>query len=164
MPDLLQHILSSFHAVDLGQLVLQRLCPHRFDRFLVHATGVIIADLFRIGLIALCFRRFLRDRVERVVVVLDQLIETAPARIFRRNFGALDPAAVGAEKKMVRWFERVGYWQAFSWRRPRATCRLTAFSPAQSAPATQTRPPNLTTKRKATSSSWNVKVLTELTK
>ncbi len=109
MRDFFQHILSIFHRVDLAQLVLQRLGPHGVDRLLVHSTRVVIADLLQFwrGLwIGLGLCRFFRDRVQRIVVPFDQLIETAPARIFRRNFRALDPTAIGVEKEIVRRLHR----------------------------------------------------------
>ena len=106
MRDFLQHILSIFDAVDLCQLVLQRFGPHRFNRFLVHPARVIIANFFRNGVTAFRLRRFLRDRVERVVVVLDQNVKAAPARLVRRNLRALDPTAVRVKKEIVRRLDR----------------------------------------------------------
>ena len=110
MRDLLQHIMSIFHVVDLGQLVLQRLGLHCVDRLFIHPARVVITDLlhFRRDLwIGFGLGRFFRNHVQRVVVVLDQLIETAPARIFRRNFSALDPTAVRVKKEIVRRFYRL---------------------------------------------------------
>jgi len=109
MRDFFEHIVAIFHRVDALDLVGQRHGAHGFDRFLIHAAAVIIADLlrFRRGFwIGMRLRRFLRNLVQCVVVLLDQFVEAAPARIFRWNFRAFDPAAVCVHKKIVLRLDR----------------------------------------------------------
>jgi len=48
--------------------------------------------------------RFLGDVVQRVVVLLNQLVEAAPARVLGWDFRPLDPTAVGVKEKIVGWF------------------------------------------------------------
>ncbi len=43
--------------------------------------------------------------MQGIVVMLDQLIEAAPTRVFRRDFGPLDPAAVAVQKEIVLRFD-----------------------------------------------------------
>ena len=109
MPDLGEHVLPIFHRLDSAEFFLERLSPHRLDRLFVHSAGVIIADF-------LCFRRELRidvylrclagNRVQRVVVALDQLIEGAPPGILWWNLGSLDPCAGGVAEEIVTGLHR----------------------------------------------------------
>ena len=102
--NLREHILSIFDHLDFVELVLQWLGAHRFDRLFVHSAGVIVSDLlcFRCELrIDRGFRRLLGNDVQRVAVALDQLIESAPSGIFRRDLGAFDPRAVGIAEEIV---------------------------------------------------------------
>ena len=79
----------------------------RLDRLLVHAAGVVIAHL-------LCLRGqswidmrgfgFFRNVMQRVVVVFDQFVKAAPARIFRRHLRPFDPSAVGEHEEIILWF------------------------------------------------------------
>ena len=77
------------------------------------------ARLGREARIDTCALRFFRDFVQRIVIGLDQLVEAAPARIFRRNLSPLDPAAIGVHEKIILWFRRripiacVEGWRAF---------------------------------------------------
>ena len=117
--DLRQHVLPIFDHVDPIQLLLQRLGAHRFDRLFVHSAGVIIAHL-------LCFRRelwvdlrlrcLLGNRVQRVVVALNQLVERAPSGIFRRDFCLFDPVAIGVQKKIVARLHRCIHVLGIEWR------------------------------------------------
>src|SRR5712691_9883599 len=96
MCDFLEHIFSSLDAVDLSQLVLQRLRSHLLNRLLVHSAGVVVANFLQFRRnstarpartrIGLCLGCLLGYFMERVVILFDQLIKTTPARIFRRNW------------------------------------------------------------------------------
>ena len=105
MRDFLQQCTALVDGGDRVELVVERLCLQSFDRFLVHAACVEIADLLRFGRHPrIDFRafRFLRDLMKCVVIVLDQLVEASPAAVLRRDLSALDPSAVGIEKEIVR--------------------------------------------------------------
>ena len=118
--DLLQHVLLILHCINFLELVGQRLDSRGFDGLFVHSACVIVADF-------LCFRRQLRinrrlrrllgDRVQRVVIALNQFVERAPSRILRRDLGALDPCAVGIFEEIVTGFHRRIDILRIKWRR-----------------------------------------------
>jgi hypothetical protein len=109
MCDCFQHVVAILDRIDALEFLVERLRFRGVDSFLLHPARVIIAYF-------LCFRRearidtyalrFFRDVLQGVVVVLDQLVETAPARIFRRNLSPLDPAAIGVHEKIILRFRR----------------------------------------------------------
>ena len=109
MRDRFEQIIAIFDRVNAFEFVLQRLCAHCLDRFLVHSTGVVIADLLhfrRKSWIDTCIYSFFGNGVQRVVVPLDQLVETTPPRIFRRNLCPFDPPAVRIHEKIILRFHR----------------------------------------------------------
>ena len=108
MRDFFKQIIAIFYCVDPFELILDRLDARGIDRFLIHATGIIVADFLNIrsGLwIDMTTRGFFRDLVQGVIVMLDELIKTAPARIFRRYLRVFDPTAIGVHKKVVLRFD-----------------------------------------------------------
>ena len=58
--------------------------------------------------------------MERVVIVFDQNVKTAPASLIRRNLGAFDPAAVRVKKEIVRRLDRSVEVRLIDWFRVRA--------------------------------------------
>ena len=50
---------------------------------------------------------FLGDLVERFIIFLAQLVEAAPARIFRWHRIVLQPAAIGVKIKIILRFNRL---------------------------------------------------------
>ena len=109
MRDLFEQIIAVFDRFNPFKLIIQRPGAHCLDRFLIHTARVVVAYLLRFGRepwIDMCAFRFLRNVMQRIVVVLDQLVETAPARIFRRNLGLFDPSAIGVDEEILLWFYR----------------------------------------------------------
>ena len=118
--DFFEQIIAIFDRVNVFELVLQGFCAHCLDRFLVHSTGVVIADLLhfrRESWIDMCIYGFFGNDVQRVIVPLDQLVETTPARIFRRNLCPFDPTAVRIHKKIILRFYRRIHVLWVQWRR-----------------------------------------------
>ena len=74
-----------------------------FDLLRIHAGGIEIADLlfYGIGRRAFIPGRGFQDRAQNLLIAVLHFVEPAPARIFRRNGIALDPAAVGVLEKVL---------------------------------------------------------------
>src|SRR5438552_17282662 len=109
MRDFLEQISAVFNGVDALELFFERFGSHGLDCFLVHAAGVVIAHLlwfWRELWIDLRCRGLLRDRVQRVVVALDQFIERTPSGILRRDLGAVDPRTIGMGEYIIARLDR----------------------------------------------------------
>ena len=120
MRDRFEQIIAIFDRVNAFEFVLQRLCAHCLDRFLVHSTGVVIADLLhfrRESWIDMCIYGFFGNDVQRVIVPLDQLVETTPSRVFRRNLCPFDPTTISIHKKIILRFHRRIHVLGVQWRR-----------------------------------------------
>src|SRR5438552_15115194 len=108
MRDFFKQIIAILYCVDPFELILDRLDARGIDRFLIHATGIIVADFLNIrsGLwIDMTTRSFFRDLVQGIIVMLDELIKTAPARIFRRYLRVFDLTAISVHTKVVLRFD-----------------------------------------------------------
>ena len=77
--DLFRQVVHVFQVVDRLHLVLQGLYASGFDRRLIHPAGVEIAHLLHVGAGRFFGGGFLGDFFQRVVVLLDQLIEANPS-------------------------------------------------------------------------------------
>ncbi len=80
---------------DPRQLAVERLQAARVDRRLVHAGGIVGADLLRVGIGRRRLLRRLEDAVQHVTVVLHQLAEAAPLGLVGGNRVVLHPGAAG---------------------------------------------------------------------
>ena len=107
--DFFEQIVAIFDRINAFELVLQRFCAHCLDRFFVHSTRVVIANLLRFrrkSWIHMCIYGFFGNAVQRVIIPLDQLVETTPPRIFWWNLCPLDPTAVRIHEKIILRFDR----------------------------------------------------------
>src|SRR6266571_4634964 len=125
--DFVKQIITIFYCLDPFELILNRLDARGIDRFLIHATGIIVTDFLNIrsGLwIYMTTCRFFRDIVQGVIVMLDELIKTAPARIFRWYLRVFDPTPIGVHKKVLLRFDgRIHVLQIEGWRIFLELCR-----------------------------------------
>src|SRR3954447_25255232 len=102
--DLCQQVIAVLDRVDLLQLFRQRGRFARIHLVLVHSAGIEVAYLlqFRRGLrIGVRVRGLVANLVQRVVVLLGQLVEGTPAPNRGRNRFPLNQAAVGIEIEIL---------------------------------------------------------------
>ena len=104
--DLFRQVVHVFQVVDFLHLVLQRLHASGVDLGFIHPAGVEVAHLLHVGAGRFFGGGFLGDLVERVVVLLDQLVEAAPARILRRDGIVLQPIAIGIKVEIIARLDR----------------------------------------------------------
>ena len=94
--DFAAQVREVLHLVDPFELRGKRLCALRLDRGLVHAAGVVVAELLLIRARSrLLLRQLLEDLPHRRPVALGELRERPPRRVLRRDRVLLEPAAVG---------------------------------------------------------------------
>ena len=110
--DFLKNVAAIFQRVDPFEFIGQRRNARAVHRFFIHSARVRVADLLQIDFSRLLgiwfrgnfrcdYRRLLHDLVQRIVILLGQHIETAPARKLRRNRIAFYPAAIRVKIKIV---------------------------------------------------------------
>jgi hypothetical protein len=91
-----EELRQAVHACEGGdvfQVWFERRQPAPVNRRLVHAGGVVVADLSRRRVAAA--RRTLEDPTQDLVVPFLQLVEAAPARAVGRNGIGGEPSAAG---------------------------------------------------------------------
>ena len=100
------HLPLIFDFGDAVELRLERRDSFLIDRLLVHARGIVVADLLhhRTAL-RIIRRRFFENVVQYREIVLVDLREAVPRRIIRRNGIVLDPVAAG---ELIEVHTRIG--------------------------------------------------------